>query len=122
MLAKENANPQDIQGLGAFFRCGYADGEKNDITNFFSFGFQYQGLIWGRDDDVLGAGFAQGIFSDKASTTYADDYESVVELYYNAQVTPWLNISPNIQYVANPGGNDTGSDALVLGVRAQMNF
>jgi porin len=122
MLAKENADPEDSQGLGAFFRYGCADSKKNDIANFFSFGFQYQGLIEGRDDDVLGAGFARGCFSDKASTTYTDDYESVVELYYNAQVTPWLNISPNIQYVADPGGNDTGSDALVLGVRAQMNF
>lgn len=122
MLAKENADPQDKQGLGTFFRYGFADSRKNDIANFFSFGFQYQGLIEGRDDDVLGAGFARGIFSDKASTTYTDDYESVVELYYNARVTPWLNVSPNIQYVANPGGNETGSDALVLGVRAQMSF
>lgn len=122
MLAKENADPEDSQGLGAFFRYGYADDEKNDIANFFSFGFQYQGLIEGRDDDVLGAGFAKGVFSDKASETYKDDYESVVELYYNARITPWLNISPNIQYVTNPGGNDTGSDAVVLGVRAQMNF
>ena len=122
MLAKENADPDDSQGLGGFFRYGCANSKKNDIANFWSFGFQYQGLIEERNDDVLGAGFARGIFSDKASTTYTDDNESVVELYYNAQVTPWLNISPNIQYVADPGGNDTGSDAVVLGVRAQMSF
>jgi len=122
MLAKENADPEDDQGLGAFFRYGYANSKKNDIANFWSFGFQYQGLIEGRDDDVLGAGFAQGIFSDRASTTYIDDYESVVELYYSAQVTPWLNISPNIQYVANPGGGGSADDAVVLGVRAQMSF
>ena len=122
MLAKENADPEDSQGLGAFFRYGYANSKKNDIANFWSVGFQYQGLIEERDDDVLGAGFAKGIFSDKASTTYTDDYESVVELYYNAQVTPWLNISPNVQYVANPGGSGTARNAVVLGVRAQMSF
>jgi len=122
MLIKENADPQDNQGLGAFFRYGYADGKRNDITNFWSFGFHYQGLIEGRDDDVLGVGFAQGIFSNSASATYTEDYESALELYYNTQVTPWLNISPSVQYVANPGGSKTVSDALILGVRAQMTF
>lgn len=122
MLAKENTEPEDSQGLGAFFRYGYADSRKNDIAGFFSFGFQYQGLIEGRDDDVLGAGYAQGVFSSKASTTYTDDYESVVELYYSAQLAPWLKISPNFQYVANPGGGGTARDAVVLGLRAQMSF
>ncbi len=122
MLAKENADPEDGQGLGAFFRYGYASSKRNDITDFWSFGFQYQGLIEGRDDDVLGVGFAQGIFSDGASTTYTDDYENALELYYSARVTPWLNISPSIQYIANPGGSQAVSDAVVLGVRAQMTF
>jgi len=121
-LIKENAEPEDNQGLGAFFRYGYAPGKRNDITNFWSFGFQYQGLIEGRDDDVLGAGFAQGSFSDRASMTYKDDYESAVEVYYNAQITPWLNISPSIQYITNPGGTETAGDALVLGMRALMTF
>ena len=121
-LIKENAEPDDSQGLGAFFRYGYASGKRNDITNFWSFGFQYQGLIEGRDDDVLGAGFAQGFFSDRASTTCKDDYESDIEVYYNAQITPWLNISPSIQYITNPGGAETAGDALVLGMRAVMIF
>jgi len=122
MLAKENANSEDSQGLGAFFRYGYANSKRNDIANFWSFGFQYQGLLEGRDDDVLGVGFAQGIFSNKASATYTDDYENVLELYYSAQVTPWLAVSPSIQYIANPGGDKTTSDAVVLGVRVQVSF
>jgi len=122
VLTKENSDPEDSQGFGAFFRYGYAPSKRNDITNFFSFGFQYQGLIDGRDDDVLGVGFAQGIFSDSADTTYTDDYENALELYYNAQVAGWLNISPSIQYITNPGGNKAVSDAVVLGVRVQMTF
>lgn len=122
MLIKENADLEDAQGLGTFFRYGYADGRKNDITNFWSAGFQYQGLVEDRDADVLGIGFAQGIFSDRASVTYTEDYESALELYYNALVTPWVNISPSVQYITNPGGNETVSDAVVLGVRAQIMF
>jgi len=122
MLAKENADAEDSQGLGVFFRYGYANSERNDIADFWSVGFQYQGLLEGHDDDVLGAGFAQGVFSDKASTTYSDDYENALELYCSIRVTPWLNISPSVQYIGNPGGDKTVSDAVVLGVRAQMTF
>lgn len=122
MLTKENADSENKQGLGAFFRYGYANSKKNDITNFWSLGFQYQGLIEGRHEDVLGAGFAQGIFSNSASATYTEDYESVMELYYSARVTPWASISPSVQYVTNPGGDKTAADAIVLGVRAQIMF
>lgn len=122
MLYKENADPEDSQGLGGFFRYGYAPSEKNDITNFFSLGLQYQGLLDDRDEDVLGVGFAHGTFSNLASSTYTDDHESVLEVYYNAQITPWLSLSPGIQYIANPGGDKTVSDAVVFGLRAQMTF
>lgn len=122
MLAKENDEPDDWQGLGTFLRYGYADGRRNDITNFWSFGFSYQGIFEGRDDDVLGFGYAHGTFSDSANATYTNDYEAAMEMFYNAAITEYLNISPSIQYVMNPGGNETVSDAVVLGVRVQFIF
>jgi len=122
LLTKENNDPQDNQGLGTFFRYGYAHSKTNDITNFWSLGLQYQGLLDGRDDDVMGLGFAQGVFSDQASTTYTEDYETAMELYYSAAVTPWLNISPSIQYIKNPGGSKSAGDAVVIGARALMAF
>ena len=122
MLYKENSDPEDGQGLGTFVRYGYAPGKRNDITNFWSLGFQYQGLIEGREDDVLGLGFAQGFFSDTAKITYTNDYESAAELYYNAKIASWLNVTPSIQYITNPGGNRSIGNAVVLGVRVQMVF
>jgi carbohydrate-selective porin OprB len=129
MVCKENSDPEDGQGAGVFFRYGYADSKAYDINNFFSVGFQYQGLIDGRDDDVLGIGFAHGQMSDNSKTTYTDDYEAVWEAYYNIAVSPWLNISPSIQYVQNPGAikdinaaGDNRSDAIILGLRAQVVF
>jgi carbohydrate-selective porin OprB len=74
---------------------------------------------------VLGLGFAQGIFSNSASTTYTEDYESAVELYYSAQITRWLAVSPSVQYITNPSNPDnaeTADDAVVLGIRVQMIF
>jgi porin len=122
MITKENLDPEDSQGLGVFFRYGNANSKRNDITNFWSLGFQYQGLLDGRDDDVLGVGFAHGTFSDKASATYTNDYESAFEVYYSVQIAPWLVISPDFQYVTNPGGDGSISDAVVVGVRALMVF
>ena len=122
LLAKENNDAEDTQGLGLFGRYGYAPSKTNDLSNFYSAGVQYQGLLEGRDDDVLGLGYAHGYFSDRADSTYAEDYESVSELYYNAQITPWMNLSPSLQYITNPGGNSDASDAVPCGVRALILF
>lgn len=121
-LTKENDDPEDSQGLGVFFRYGHAPSRTNDISNFVSGGFQYQGLFEGRDDDVLGVGVAYGKLSDGATTTYMEDYESLVEIYYNAQITPWCNVTPSLQYVANPGAASGVSDAVIFGGRVQIAF
>ena len=77
-------------------------------------------MLEARDDDVLGVGYAHGFFANTAISTYPEDHESAWEVYYNAQVTPWFNLSPSIQYVANPGGSKTAKDAIILGLRAQI--
>jgi carbohydrate-selective porin OprB len=120
MICKESNDPEDTQGLGVFTRYGWANKKVNDITDFWSLGLQYQGLLESRDDDVLGLGFAKGIFSTEAG--YADAYESVFELYYSAQIAPWLAISPSVQFIDNPGGDNAVQDAVLFGLRAQASF
>ena len=105
------------QGLGAFVRFGYAQDNPNGIEHFFSAGGQYRGLFPGRDD-ILGLGWAQA-FTDGAR--FSAPYEGVLELYYRGRVTPWLNLSPHIQYVVNPGSENI-SNALTLGLRGQITF
>ncbi|MEN6576334.1 MAG: carbohydrate porin [Phycisphaerales bacterium] len=122
MLLKENDNPEDGQGLGMFARYGYADEKRNDISGFWSIGVQCQGLVEGRDEDVLGLGVASGIFGDCANDSFKADHESVVELYYRVQASRWMAISPGIQYVSHPGGGRATDDAVVVGTRAQIDF
>ena len=102
------------QGLGVFARYGYRDLDVDGVQHYWSLGVQYQGLIPGRDDDILALGWAQ-VFR-RASRS-----EGALELYYRARFTPWLHVSPHIQYVEKPG---TGSadDAVVLGIRGQITF
>ncbi len=106
------------QGLGAFTRYGYAHSDVSDIQCFWSGGVQYEGLLPTRDDDVLGVGFAWGKLVQDAGFTRPD--ESVLEVYYNVAVTPWLGISPSFQYVWNPGGAAGVGDACVIGCRVQI--
>ena len=122
LVYKEDAKADDTQGLGMFARYGYAPSKTNDITKFFSVGFQYQGPFDGRDDDVFGVAYAHGSFANSASSTYPEDYESVMEVYYNAQITPWFVFGPNVQYVANPGGSNTSQDAVIVGLRTHIVF
>jgi len=122
MLMKENKDEDCDQGFGLFGRYGYAPSRSSDITQFWSLGAQYKGLLEGRDDDVIGLAFGQGFFSDKAHGAFPSDYESVTELYYNIQVTPWANVTPGIQYVANPSVTAGASDATVIALRAQIVF
>ncbi len=117
MLIREKPGDEsDTQGLGVFVRYGYAPQNVNEFEHFWSVGAQYQGLIATRDEDVLGFGFAQGLISGAARRLDGGTQEAVYELYYNIKLFPWLHLSPDLQYVVNPGARG-GRDAFVIGVR-----
>ena len=123
MISKENSNAEDAQGLGVFFRYGYADAGRNDIEHVYSFGAQCQGLIDGRDEDVLGIGFANGQFTDRVSAGFVEDHEGVIEAYYSIQLSEQVVLTPDFQYLINCGSEGSPhGDAVVLGLRSQINF
>ena len=78
---------EDMQGLGVF--CSYfprfANGPipTSSIDDAFVCGVVYEGLIPGRDRDVAGAGFAWAGLNQGGTNE-----ETVIELFYKAQVTP----------------------------------
>ncbi len=121
MVYRENR--EDSQGLGVFGRYGWSGSEAGpgeELVNFWSTGISYLGLVPGRDADVLGCGIAQGYFSERSEMT--EDSETAAELYYNVEVSGWMQVTPSVQYVADPGGTNAGGDAVVAAVRVQMNF
>lgn len=123
VVTRENPETEgDEQGLGLFFRYSYAGGDVNVIEHFWSIGFQFEGLIPTRDDDVWGFGVAQGILSgDIESTGVSPHRETALETYYSFQVYPWMTISPDFQWILRPGGLD-GPDAFVAGMRMRIMF
>ncbi|MCB4769633.1 carbohydrate porin [Ancylobacter sp. Lp-2] len=126
------------QGLSGFARATFTPlSDRNQINWYVDAGLAYTGLFPGRDSDIFGVGFAyahmSGGASDLARATNAysgvvgpvPDYEAVLEITYQAAVTPWLSVQPFFQYVFHPGGNapdpDDPSaairDASVIGLR-----
>jgi porin len=91
-------------------------------------GMAYQGLIPGRDDDQTVFGVVYGQFSDDYAAAnqaalggYAD-YELVFEWGYRLQLSKFLYVQPNVQWVINPGGTYTIPNALVLGAQCSVTF
>ena len=122
LMWKENSDPKDKQGFGAFFRYGMAHQDINRIAQFWSVGAQYQGLIPTRDKDVLAFGVGDSLLSHtlRHKVNPLADRETVYELYYAIQITPWLIVYPDLQLIVNPGGNQDAHDALVGGVKVKL--
>lgn len=122
MLYRERE--EDKQGLGAFFRYSYRKDQVYAFNHFWSLGLSYTGPIPTRDKDVVGFGFAQQIDSDEYRRYRNPDAcsESVFELYYAIEIFPWLVLTPDIQYVNNPGGDGDVGHTIAGGFRVRASF
>ena len=57
-----------------------------------------------------------------AATDPRLDHEQILELTYSAQLTPWLSIQPDVQYIIHPGASNALSDEWAVGLRASVAF
>ncbi len=107
------------QGLAIFAayypRFSNAPVLVNAIGDSFVAGFVYTGLVDGRDEDVLGVGVAWAELFQGGTNE-----ETVLELFYKAQLTRNTSLQPDLQYIATPSG--IYSDALAVGFRFQVDL
>jgi carbohydrate-selective porin OprB len=106
------------QGLGWFGRLAYEPQNRNFIDFYFDTGLTYKGLIPTRDGDTLGIAIAYAHLSSGVQETEVDESpvsvgaETALELTYQAQLTKWLSIQPDLQVIINPGGNNELKNAI----------
>ncbi len=133
----------DTQGLSTFTRVTYnPQTERNLVTWYFDAGLAYVGLFDGRPDDIIGLGLGWAKFTPylngpiSAQNNSSDTQsplpkpETLIELTYQAAVSPWLTLQPFFQYSINPGGkapmpNNPSlaiPNATVVGLRANVAF
>jgi len=92
------------RGVGLFGRLGVSDGNPNFMKFFSSFGMGGKGMFEGRPNDKFGVGFyfinvnnptIQGPFQTRK--LLRDEYG--LEAFYNIAITPWLQLTPDLQVI-----------------------
>lgn len=111
------------RGLGVFGRFGIVPEDRNPFSIALSGGIGGRGVIPGRPYDRFGIGGfwlkESGDF-DSFSTLDLIGSETGLEAFYNAALTPSVQLSGNLQYIDSViSGVD---DPLVLGLRLSMQF
>ncbi len=122
-------------------------GVMNDRRTSKTDNYQEVALVWkgpfaSRSQDEIGVGAArihvnsnygrmqhrineENGESDYRSPTYLPvqhGSEYNYEIYYNARLTNWLSLRPNLQYVTSPGALSEVKNAFVGGLSANVNF
>jgi porin len=115
----------ESRSLGLLSAWGLADKKTNPFAWVGNVAIQGQGLIPCRERDAIGVGyFYSGLSGDfksllSAATLDVDDVQGV-ELYYNAEVTPWFHVTADLQ-VVEPAERTTDT-AIVFGLRAKLDL
>jgi porin len=96
--------PKKDQGIGIFGRFGISDGNPNPMHHFYSIGIGGNGVISGRPLDSFGLGYyfiniSNPKFTSPLATRELLRDEYGVEVYYNIGITPWMKLTPDIQFV-----------------------
>ncbi|MBI1910466.1 MAG: carbohydrate porin [Deltaproteobacteria bacterium] len=120
--------------LGVWLRAGTQRETVGQFDKTASAGFNLRGRAFNRPDDVVGFGYGitsmGGEYKDYLKSTNAnfeEGSEHYMELFYNYAVdgatdVTGFHITPDIQYIMNPGGDENASKLTIYGVRLQAFF
>jgi porin len=100
---------------------GLTDGNPNPIRWFANLSLVGSSPIRGRETDTVGIGYYHlGVSNLPIFTIHGIGGENGVELYYNAAITPWFHVTPDLQ-ILDPAQHHT-EPALLFGIRARLSF
>lgn len=116
--------------LTLFGRYGQRVSGDAAFDRALTLGAVLDGNSWRRSADGVGLAFGllhtdpsyrQATAADMSLAGYAaSGAERVAELFYRYRLNGNIEITPNLQFIGNPGGDDSASDTLVVGVRTQL--
>jgi porin len=113
------------RGVDVFANYGFANADVNAVDNSLSGGMTVTGPFEARPHDRLG--LAIGYLHISRDSMFArppfnGSYELPIELTYRAQLTDWLTVQPNIQYIHNPTVEMTPTkrDSFLFGLHFEL--
>ncbi|MFI4922374.1 MAG: carbohydrate porin [Burkholderiales bacterium] len=131
----------DSGETGLFARLGWNDGKTEsfaftEVDRTVTLGTQLAGNHWGRSNDRLGIGYVvNGLSADHRNYLAAGGsgfvlgdgrlnygYEQIMEAYYLVQFGRFVQLSPDFQYIQNPGYNRDRGPATVVGIRLHLEY
>ena len=103
--------PDASRGLVLFANLTEAGKANEQIESYDSAGFIFLGPFASRPDDILSLGWARSNLNTRvleAERLMRPNFkyyvaEKYIDLSYRFQLTPWLFITPDIQYLMDPG-------------------
>ena len=120
-------NDENKPRLGAFVRIGTNPlKDRTQIDLHAGAGLNWFGPIPGRSEDTLGIAVSYNRFTDAFVNSAPPDgpqiskEETILEMTYQAVLTPWLTLQPDLQFVFDPVLS--GRDAYVIMVQGVVNF
>lgn len=133
-----SADQKVLEDLTLFGRFGRHTSGLVRFDRAVTLGAELDGTRWGRSADSIGLAFGSlrtsGKFKRDSLTVDADgdavpDFgyqargsEKQTELYYRFKLNDAIELSPNFQWVRNPGGEASANTVKVAGVRAKLSF
>jgi porin len=123
-------NPgREKTGLNAFMTFVASPNEtKSPMPYFLNGGIVWEGLLsWRPADKLALGGYSAWFGSDlraaqRNAGLHPQHNETDLELNYQVQLTRFLYVRPNIQYVIQPNGQTYIQNALVIGAEVGVTF
>jgi porin len=119
--------PDAVPAVAVFAGVGVSpQQDRNAVHGYGQGGVNLTGILPGRPKDALGLGASYTRFGDdfvrarRVAGTPVTHQEVIVELTYQAPITQFLTLQPDLQLVFD--GNQSRRDAVVLGLRLQARF
>ncbi|MBI5969808.1 MAG: carbohydrate porin [Deltaproteobacteria bacterium] len=120
--------------VGVWLRGGRQRAKVAQFNAFAGGGIHLSGAAVGRRNDRAGLGYAVSLmgkdykaYKKSVDPAFEDGDEQYMEAYYNYAVgdatdTTGFHVSPDYQFVVNPGGDTNASKAHIYGIRLQAFF
>jgi porin len=113
------------RGWGLFGRASISDGNPTPIRYFLSLGIGGYSPFRYRQGDTFGIGwYYTGLsqaFGPLPRALFGPRDGTGVELFYNIQITPWMNLSPDFQIV-KPEAGALANTSYIGGIRLNLKF
>lgn len=119
----EHAAGEHDNAMGWWLRAGLADRDINAVENYVGAGVTLQNVNADRPDDVIGVAIAYAGSADRwRANEGAGGAETALELTYSTQVTDWLRLQPDLQYVISPSADNGIKNVVIFILRVEIDL